>query len=320
MTDTPESRLLVLGHSGRGIDFTTVYETLAQNENVDIRVFDQSELKHLKRLLRQIDTSRYSYVLADLPFKRAYRAAKEMGRMPGLTLYEEDAYQNFIENTRWRGYFSDYYRKLPNAQVVFTGHYTARQFQQIGVNAHCIPKGFDPSMIYPTFVERDIQAAFIGRTRSQVYQGRAAFLEKLQQTQGVQLLRTSNLDEYRETLNRIRIFVSADIGLTEYMAKNYEAMACGCTVLARRQGHQEEESLGFKDMTNIVLYENYDEAVEKLAILRNDEALCDRIGNAGRQLVTEHYSHIHIANKLLNISRQAKEIAANPGKKRWWLF
>ena len=66
-------------------------------------------------------------------------------------------------------------------------------------------------------------------------------------------------------LNRIRFFVSADIGMGEYMIKNFEAMACGCVLLAYDQGELENEALGFIDMHNIVLYRRLDELRDKLS-------------------------------------------------------
>ncbi len=39
-------------------------------------------------------------------------------------------------------------------------------------------------------------------------------------------------EEYCATLNRIRFFVSADVGMGEYMIKSFEAMACAGRDLA----------------------------------------------------------------------------------------
>jgi hypothetical protein len=63
-------------------------------------------------------------------------------------------------------------------------------------------------------------------------------------------------EEYCATLNRIRFFVSADVGMGEYMIKNFEAMACGCVLLAFDQGAAENQALGFKGMVNVVFYKD----------------------------------------------------------------
>ena len=76
----------------------------------------------------------------------------------------------------------------------------------------------------------------------------------------------------------------------EYMIKNFEAMACGCILLAYRQGEGEEEALGFSDMNNIVLYSSIAELREKLAQLRANPERAEQIAHAGQDLVTTRYT------------------------------
>jgi spore maturation protein CgeB len=109
--------------------------------------------------------------------------------------------------------------------------------------------------------------------------------------------RTESGTEYMETLNRIRIFVSADIGMGEFMIKNFEAMACGCVLLAWSQG-EEDALLGFKDMHNVVLYRSADEALEKLALLQNDPQLAEQIARNGQAFAEGRYSFARVGADL----------------------
>jgi len=115
-------------------------------------------------------------------------------------------------------------------------------------------------------------------------------LEKAQEKIGLQSTRTNSGQEYVGALNRIRFFVSADIGFGEYMIKNFEAMACGCILCAYNQGENENNALGFKDMENIILYTNLDELEEKLDQVKADTDLEKAISRAGQKLAENRYS------------------------------
>ncbi len=60
------------------------------------------------------------------------------------------------------------------------------------------------------------------------------------------------------------------------MIKNFEAMACGCVLLAFDQGAAENEALGFKDMVNVVFYKDIPQLQQKLSQLRANPQLAGR--------------------------------------------
>ena len=102
------------------------------------------------------------------------------------------------------------------------------------------------------------------------------------------------------------------------MAKNFEAMACGCVLVAARQGAGEEEALGFNDMENIVLYDSTDEAIEKIQRLRQDSALRSRIATAGEAHALSRFSHQHIADQILAIAREPLSKKPEQPSPVWW--
>ncbi|WP_241353761.1 glycosyltransferase [Pseudomonas aeruginosa] len=114
-------------------------------------------------------------------------------------------------------------------------------------------------------------------------------------------------------------FVSADVGMGEYMIKNFEAMACGCVLLAYDQGERENEALGFRDMENIVLYRSVADIQEKLAILRLDTALAERIARSGQALAIERFSFAAVGQSIVEAMRPALREPERPGwlEKTW---
>jgi glycosyltransferase involved in cell wall biosynthesis len=167
-----------------------------------------------------------------------------------------------------------------------------------GVDCVFVPKGYDESRLANTQQSRDIELAFVGSTGHRVYQGRKVFLDELAQHEPLQVVRTASGDVYKAMLNRIRFFVSCDMGMGEYMIKNFEAMACGCVLLAYDQGAEENAALGLRDMENIVLYRDIDSLRQKLARLRAEPALADAIAAAGQRLASEQYTFAIVGKKI----------------------
>ncbi|MDH4611897.1 glycosyltransferase family 1 protein [Pseudomonas sp. BN102] len=293
-------KVLALSSVGREPDFSCVYEQLGGQVDLDLRVLDKDAQRNLRRSLSSVDLSRYDRILVDLHFKNIHGQTRFLSGLGGLLIYEEDACQNYLENSRWRGRFSRFYRALPNARIVVTGASVAERLKGEGLNVQFIPKGFDPRVIFREEVERDIELGFIGRTASAAYQERKRLLDLLAAEDSLQLLRTAPGEPYRKMLNRIRYFVSADVGLGEYMAKNFEAMACGCVLLAWRQG-LEEEAIGLEDGVHLLLYSDVDELRRHLARLRDDSNLAQAIADGGRRFVEQHLSHPQLAERLIKV-------------------
>ena len=105
-------------------------------------------------------------------------------------------------------------------------------------------------------------------------------------------------------LNRIRYFVSADIGIGEYMQKNFEAMAAGCVVFAFDQGTLENKALGLVDMENIVLYQDKQTLISKIQYLRSNKNLADKISENGRRFAQVNYSNFSIGKVLYMAVKQ----------------
>ncbi|MDO7927303.1 glycosyltransferase [Pseudomonas sp. KFB-139] len=284
-------RILVLTCTPREPDNRQLWEGLKRFADVEVRHVDRDQHKQLGRVLSAIDFSLYDRVVVDLLFRYLCKQARQLKRISGLLIYEEDACQEFISGSRWQGKFSAFYRKIPHAKIIMTGFWVAERFRELGVDTRFLAKGYNSSSLYANGAERDIELGFIGRLGSDTYRERRDFLQQAVDRYQLELMRTAPGDEYREALNRIRVFVSADIGLGEYMAKNFEAMACGCVLLAYRQGHGEEQALGLEDGVNVMLYSDDNEFSEKLALLRNDPALLARIAEQGMLFARQHLDY-----------------------------
>ncbi|WP_349971877.1 glycosyltransferase [Pseudomonas caspiana] len=267
-----------------------LYEGIAAHCECDVRWLTSAEQRNLRGYFRrEVDVTQYDRIVFFLRFKHEIRQAGFIRTIPNLVILEHDAYQNYIA-CKYTGKFSAHYRKLPWVRVMCSGFNVSERLRDEGFDAVFVPKGYDQSLLQWRDRERDIELAFVGSTNSVAYSGRKALLDELGRVEKLVVTRTKSGEEYCETLNRIRFFVSADVGMGEYMIKNFEAMACGCVLLAYDQGAEENRALGFVDMHNIVFYRDIPQLQEKLRQLRGNPQLADEISRNGQTLVEQRFT------------------------------
>ena len=298
-------KILLLVHKERLTILDRLYESIAARTDCDIRRISKVEQENLKRYFRDnVDVDRYErIVLFDLRFKRLVRQPLFIRSIPNLVTIEFDVWQNYYP-TECQNKFSAHFRRLPAIRVLSSGFQVTKKLLAEGVDAIFVPKGCYQDLLHNLGGVRDIELAFIGTTKSDGYQGRRAILEAIRVHEPtLKVLVTEPGNDYCEMLNRIRFFISPDMGMGEYMIKNFEAMACGCVLCACDQGGEENRALGFVDMENLVLFRDVDELREKLQCLRADPAQADRIAAAGQALVEREYFYERIAERIVEALR-----------------
>jgi glycosyltransferase involved in cell wall biosynthesis len=276
-----------------------LYGGIAAHCECDLRWLTSAEQRNLRAYFRrEVDVTQYDRIVFFLRFKQEIRQVAFIRTLPNLVILEHDAYQNYI-SCKYTGKFSAHYRKLPWVRVICSGFIVSERLRAEGFDAVFVPKGYDQSLLQDQGRERDIELAFVGSTNSVAYSGRKALLDELGQVENLVVTRTKSGEEYCETLNRIRFFVSADVGMGEYMIKNFEAMACGCVLLAYDQGEGENRALGLQDMENVVFYSSIAQLQGKLAVLRSDPQLAARIAVNGRNLALSQFSFATIGQRIV---------------------
>ncbi|MEO4012787.1 glycosyltransferase family protein [Pseudomonas rossensis] len=276
-----------------------LYDGIAEHCDCDKRELTSAEQDDLRGYFRKhVDVTRYDRIVFFLRFKKEIRQVRFIQTLPNLVILEHDAYQNYIP-CKYTGKFSAHYRKLPWARVISSGFMVSQRLREEGFDAVFVPKGYDQSLLQDQGRERDIELAFVGSTNSVAYSGRKALLDELARVEPLVVTRTKSGEEYCDTLNRIRYFVSADVGMGEFMIKNFEAMACGCVLLAYDQGAAESSALGLHDLHNVVFYQSIPQLQEKLARLRADPELAQRIARNGRELVVGQFSFARIGKRIV---------------------
>jgi len=306
--------LLLVQQQQRAI-LDRLYDGIAAHCECDIRWLTSAEQRDLRGYFRrEIDVTRYDRIVFFLRFKQEIRQVSFISTVPNLVILEHDAYQNYIP-CKYTGKFSKHYRKLPWARIISSGFMVSERLREEGFDAVFVPKGYDQSLLHDKGRERDIELAFVGSTNSVAYSGRKALLDELGRVEPLVVTRTNSGEEYCETLNRIRFFVSADVGMGEYMIKNFEAMACGCVLLAFDQGDAENSALELQDMHNVVLYSNIPQLQAKLEMLRSNPEMTARIAANGRNLAMSQFSFATIGQRVV---KELEPVLREPAPLNKW--
>lgn len=283
-------KVLFLVQKEQRVILDRFYDSICRHlGDCELRWLTSREQDNLKQYFQNIDVDAYERIIFFLRFKKEIRQVRFIQSIPNLVILEHDAFQNYIAG-KYRGKFSKHYYKLPWARVICSGYEVTQKLCSEGFDVEFVPKGYDQALLGNRGLERDIELGFLGSIGNQMYGKRRSLLEALAEQENLVVTRTQSGDEYVAMLNRIRIFVGADVGFGEYMIKNFEAMACGCLLLTWNQGEQENRALGFRDMENVVLYSSIDELREKLVLLRTTPGMAESIASAGQRLVEQYYS------------------------------
>lgn len=294
-------RVLIVDRKERASSMEALYSGILKSfPGSDIVYFDKEQVRNLSATLRKFDFSKYDRVLFDIPVRRAARAIKEIVKIPGLIYLELDACQDLMPESKYYNNFHKFFVKLNGAPVVVTSYYITEYMRSKGVNAHCVLKAYDDLLLHNINKERNIDLAFVGRIKSDVYRHRKKLLLKMQSELGMELLRTKTPVEYLDILNSIKIFVSADIGFNEHMIKNFEAMACGCLLLVKRQP-TEDKKVGFVHMENVVQYDTEEEAIELAGELLKKPDIVLKIAKEGQELVESKHKYSHRIPEFIDI-------------------
>lgn len=296
-------RVMLLVMKERKAPLDRLYESIAEHvDRCDIFRLDDHEQENLAEFFRQHNPSAYDRVVIFSRIKRLSHQAKALRWIRGLVFLEYDAWQNYMAESKNHGSFSRLYLATLGCRVISSGLGISARLRAEGIDARFVPKGFDDQAFLDQQRPRTTFSAFIGSIKHQSYAARRRTLEAIRAGFPLQVMQTESGQPYIEALNEIRVFVSADSGMGEYMLKNFEAMACGCVLLAEDQGEAENQELGFIDMENVALYHSPDEAIEKLKQLQAQPDLCDRLASAGRALAWERFRFSclgeHIAQEL----------------------
>jgi len=284
-------KVLMLVIDKQRIQLESLYEGIAKCCDLDLRRLSSKDQNDLSGYFKKnIHVNSYERIILFLRFKKEIRQVAFIRSLVNLVILEHDASQNYSPLSKYMGKFSRHYESMPWARVIVSSETLKDKLKAEGFDVRFVPKGYDQNLLCNLNLERDIGFGFIGNTEHATYEKRKTFLEQARDLFGLSIIKTKSGEDYLKMLNRISFFLSADIGFDEYMVKNFEAMACGCVLFTYDQGAKENSALGFRDMHNVVLYNDMETLKEKLSLLGENEELANKIAKSGQLLAETRFT------------------------------
>lgn len=294
-------KVLLLVIDKQRLPLDSLYDAIASHCDLDLRRLDSKQQRNLADYFsKHVDLVRYDRILLFLRFKTQIRQVPFLRSLPNLVIIEHDACQNYTPGSKYYGKFSRHYAALPLARVLVSGANLTGRLVDEGCDAHFVSKGYDHTLLQNLYRQRSIQLGFVGNLTRDVYHERRHLLEEAERALGLTMTKTNSGTDYLHALNNIRFFLSADIGFDEYMVKNFEAMACGCLLIAYDQGTTENQALGLRDMENVVLYQDISSLKQKLEQLISNHDLVASIAAKGQRLAEKRFKFETIGKQIID--------------------
>jgi glycosyltransferase involved in cell wall biosynthesis len=286
-------KLLLIVMNERRALIDQLYTEISRGfDECDIRRLEPDEQDDLATYFsKHVDIERYDRIAFMIRFKKIKKQTAFLQTIKNLVFIEFDNWQNYAQ-VKNGGAFSRLYRTVPWCKVLATGYVVSRKLAAEGFDTEFAPKGYDHTVLRNLGHERPIELGFVGSTHNSIYKERVKLLKQISAREKLDVDFVESSALYLEKLNSIRFFLAPDKGFGEYMIKVFEAMACGCILVAYDQGEEENTAVGFKDMVNVVLFKEVDELFAKLDLLRKNTALADQIALAGEHLVRENNTFV----------------------------
>ena len=93
-------RVLVLTSADRALDNRRLWASLQACAQVEIRFLDKSQQRDLRGYFVGVALGDYERIVLDLMFKHIRFQSRFLRTLTALTLYEEDAYLDFMPGSR----------------------------------------------------------------------------------------------------------------------------------------------------------------------------------------------------------------------------
>ncbi len=263
---------------------------------------DTRRLKAEQRNLRSyfahhIDLKKYDRIFIHLAFSAIKTQMRFLKQLDNVVFYDTSAYNGDSINAGGVDAHLKLYQKIPWARIIVSNYHAMTVFQREGLDAWCVPKGFNSQYYRDKKLKRNVPIMLIKNEDEKASEAFLALEERLGRRYPNLQTEDNFVKSGASQLNRTGVVICADLHREEYSRKIFRAMACGCLVVSFNQGDEENFYLSLKDMENIVLFDDVEVLFEKLATLTKHPTLMKSIIQNGRDLALENHNDLRLGAK-----------------------
>ncbi len=255
--------------------------------SVDIHRLSLSEQSAVKNYFAtHVDLSKFDRIVVQLDVDLLSKQVNFFREIEYVVFFDNNAFSREQYQAGVSEQYLKFYRRLPWARIIVANYTVMQTFHDKGLDVECIPRGYNSCYRSVNHVERDIPLLVSSASGNAMQE---AFLQELLKAFPYAQLFASDDQHDEQLLKRANIVVFSDIHHGYYQDKIFAAMAAGCTVMCPNQSTYETSCLGLVDMENIVLFDDYKQFADKLALLHNTPELAAQVCANGQAYAYKHF-------------------------------
>lgn len=270
--------------------------------SVDLRRLSISEQGQLKSYFsKSVNLSKYDRIVLHLDFSYLKPQLRFLRSLPNLVFLDKTKhYQGVRSKAKYYQYLK-FYKKMPWVRIVVSNYHSMKQLQNEGLDAWCVPPGYNQERCERPIGARTIDLAMIGNgsVRPNPEQQSFTLAMKTKYPEMV-FIAGDEIEGFERELGQFKSVVLPDIGNWGYRAKTFAAMASGCLVYCYEQDIIDTDKLGFRDGENIVLFRGFESFEEKHHELVANPQKAQAIAAAGQTLAQSKYRHFDLGREVAN--------------------
>jgi len=240
-----------------------VFKTLQKNFDVSLYTMNDVRLKNkIKNDDQTISFLKLRNIDRNIPLLKDYLENKP------ISVYEEDPWESFVDNSQWKGSYQRIYSELNVKTYLNTTSFWSEHANSKGIPSKFIRASMLPEYsVHTKWEDKDINLGFCGS----VHPWRREFFNFLE-TKGlkVKILPMTNYQDFLKTLSRIKIFLFCEkinwtvdgekFPVNAKWIRCIEACSRGCISL-REFETESYKHASKEDVPAKLAYQNFDDAV-----------------------------------------------------------
>ncbi len=284
-------------------DYTITYSELYVGLHKRIGSMDTRRLGverfHLRNYFTDhINLSKYDRIVIHIEFGALQPQLRFLKQIDNLIFYDTSAYFSRKNKHLDVNHHLSFFKKMPWSRVIVSNYQAMTLFQKEGLDAWCVPKGYNSQRYKDKGLSRRIPLMLVKNTSDAHTLEYQRFENELIKRYPKLQVENDIIEASLSKLSRTLICINADFNRGEYSSKIFQAMISGCLVMSFNQGNEENFFHALKDMENIVLFDDIDSLVTKIGILKKKPKLIEKIAKNGQRLAYEQHQDIYLGNKL----------------------
>ena len=273
-------------------------ERLMQLFELTSRWLTPKEARNVAKAIGGKQIKQFDRIVMQLPLALLLKQAAYLRCIPNLVLLVPELPEALKQGSGDAQKFLKLMDQMPWVRLLLPAAEGIEALQKKDLDLGVVPMGFNGLWYKDKGDSRSIHAAVFADVESPPLRERKSLVFEVKTQNRLQIFDPVESQALAEQLNQVGIAVCNDQGCAQYRALNFQAMASGAALMTWDRGAAENRLVGFRDMVNVMLYQDAKSAQAKINFLKRHPEELDSIRESGKALAMEQHSNRALAEKL----------------------